>query len=109
MLAAKRPVVLDASFREQSKRQAALELARRHGAQFRFIECRVSEAISRARLAQRARGPSVSDGRAEIFDAFVASYEPVQELPAEAHVPLDTEGPLAETLARLRERLQMDG
>ena len=39
-----------------------------------------------ARLERRAQGPSVSDGRAEIFDDFAAKFEPASEL-GEGHAP----------------------
>jgi hypothetical protein len=47
----------------------------------------------------------VSDGRLEMFDAFVASYEPVDELPAAAHLRLMTDRPATETLAAIRQRI----
>jgi uncharacterized protein len=101
VLAARRPVVIDASFRARSERAAALELARRHGVPFRFIECTASAELCKQRLSERARGPSVSDGRLEIFDAFAASFEPVDELPPESHLRLDTARPLSEVLLPL--------
>jgi aminoglycoside phosphotransferase family enzyme/predicted kinase len=94
-----RSVVLDASFRARSHRLAARALAQRCAVQFRFIECVASPEVSRARLAERARGKSISDGRVEVYDAFVKSFEPVTELSAEHALRVDTSGPLEETLA----------
>jgi aminoglycoside phosphotransferase family enzyme/predicted kinase len=101
VLSSGRPVIIAASFRERSQRAALLELARRSGVRFGFIECAAPAAVCRARLVERSRGPSVSDGRLELFDAFAASFEPITELAPEQHVRLDTSGSLAETLQQL--------
>jgi aminoglycoside phosphotransferase family enzyme/predicted kinase len=98
-----RSVVLDATFRSRAERAAARRLAASVGASFRFVECRASEPVARARLADRARGPSVSDGRLEIYDEFARHYEPVTEFGAEEHVIVDTSGPLEASLAQLEE------
>jgi aminoglycoside phosphotransferase family enzyme/predicted kinase/CBS domain-containing protein len=102
-----RGVIIDASFRSRAAREAARELAGRYHVPFRFVECRADENASRARLAARARGSSVSDGRIEIFDAFRASFEPVEELPPDDHVLLDTTRSLDETIETLRARLDV--
>jgi predicted kinase len=97
-----RPVVVDASFRARADRLALLQLAERLGVALRFIECAVPLAVSRQRLQERARAASVSDGRSEILDAFVAAYEPVTELPAAVHVRIETSRPLDAVRAELR-------
>jgi hypothetical protein len=58
--------------------------------------------VCRARLEKRAQGPSASDGRLEIFDDFVRSYEAVTELPETQHVRFDTCLPATQTEARVR-------
>jgi uncharacterized protein len=101
VLGSGRSVIVDASFRSRDDRDAARQLARSLGAAFFFIECRVSDELARERLAARARGPSISDGRLEIFDEFVARYEPVSELPAQEHCRIDSGGSLASSLGQL--------
>jgi aminoglycoside phosphotransferase family enzyme/predicted kinase len=96
-----RSVVLDASFRERAQRRAARALAAKHGVQFTFVETGAPDDVLRARLAERAKSPSLSDGRLEVFDAFRAKYEPVEELPAFEHVRIDTSQPLRADHARL--------
>jgi hypothetical protein len=96
-----RSVVLDASFRERESRSAALELARRLGVRFFFIECATDEATLRRRLAERATRPSISDGRAELLTALAAHAESVEELPAPMHLRVDTARPLDTTLAEI--------
>ncbi len=105
VLASGRPVVLDASFRAPSMRAAARDLARRHGVPFHFVECRCRPETCRARLAQRAQERGVSDGRIEIFDAFAARFERASELLEAERLVVDTDRPLAETLAELRAAL----
>lgn len=97
-----RPVILDASFRERGQRQAALGLAQRVGVAFKFVECVAPLDLIRARLRTRETSASVSDGRLEILDAFVESYQPVDELPASTHLRLDTSRPESDSSAELR-------
>jgi aminoglycoside phosphotransferase family enzyme/predicted kinase len=92
-LASGRPVVLDASFRSARMREDARSLAREHGVPFLFVECRATPETCRARLEERARSESVSDGRVAIFDEFVRRFEAVSELPATQHVVVDTDSP----------------
>lgn len=96
-----RSVVIDATFRRRADREAARDLALARGASFCFIECHTSDAVARARLAARARGPSESDGRLEIYDELVASREAVTELAAHEHLRVDTSGSVEQTLAAL--------
>lgn len=105
VLSSRRPVVLDASFRSRELRALARELASRRGVPFTFVECRAPETLLRRRLAQRETERGVSDGRLEIFDDFLARWEPVDEVPAEDHLVLDTSRSFEETEKTLRERL----
>jgi aminoglycoside phosphotransferase family enzyme/predicted kinase len=101
-----RPVVLDASFRTAPLREAARELAARHGVPFLMVECQARPEVCRERLVRRERETTVSDGRLAIFDAFCARVEPVRELDQASLLVIDTERPLAETLEVLDERLR---
>jgi len=105
VLTSGRPVIVDASFRSRAMRRAAQDLASRHNVPFRFIECRADPSICRSRLAARTRERGVSDGRLEIFDAFCARFEAVDELAVDDHIVLDTTRPLDESTAALREHL----
>jgi uncharacterized protein len=105
VLSSRRPVVVDASFRSRELRARARSLASRHGVPFTFIECRAPESLLRRRLAERGSRRGISDGRLEIFDAFVARWQPVDELSPDLHLVLDTSRPLEETEAALRTRL----
>jgi len=97
-----RPVIVDASFRSRALRARVRALAEERGVPFRMVECRVAVEICRERLRERAKHASVSDGRLEIFDDFVASWEPVDELSAHEHLVVDTAQPLETSLAELR-------
>ena len=93
VLASGRPVIVDASFRSVQLRQAARSLAEKHGVPFQFIECRATADTCRARLVERARGESVSDGRLAVFEEFSSRFEPVTELPRNHHFVIDTDQP----------------
>jgi len=94
VLGSGRSVILDASFAQNSQRLAAAALAARLGASFTFVECHAPEAVIRARLAERAKQPALSDGRLEVFEAFRARYEPVRDLHAQQQLRLDTSAPI---------------
>jgi aminoglycoside phosphotransferase family enzyme/predicted kinase len=105
VLGSRRPVILDASFRTASSREQVSRIARGQGVPFLFVECTAPDEVCRERLRERAKRPSVSDGRLEIFDDIRRSFEPVTELSPERHLVLDTSQPFDEVLARLRERI----
>ncbi len=91
-----RPVVLDATFRSSAFRAGARALATRNRVPFVYIECVAPPHVGRERLRER---PSASDGRLEIFDAFVAGYEPPDELAREERIRVDTTRPFDQSLA----------
>lgn len=103
-----RTVVIDASFRSRSARADAVELARHHGVPFLFVECRVTRDLARQRLRERAREASVSDGRLEIFEHFVAAWQPADEFPTSEHLVLDTALAPESNLERILEHLDME-
>jgi predicted kinase len=105
VLSSGRAVVLDASFRSNELRRAARELAVAHRVPFRFVECRAPRDVCLARLAERERQGSVSDGRRAIFDDFCARYEPAFGLAPAEHLAIDTTRPFDETLDDLRRRI----
>jgi aminoglycoside phosphotransferase family enzyme/predicted kinase len=106
VLASGRPVILDASFRSPEMRARAHRLAMEHGVPFEHVECVCDRETCLARLAERAKHESVSDGRVEIFDDFVAKYrspDDEERTSFAGHVRLDTTKPLEESLETLRE------
>lgn len=101
VLGSGRSVIIDASFRTRSMRQQVRQLSRALSVAFTFVECRVPIEVSRQRLRERAKAPSISDGRSEILEAFSSRYEPVVELPAGEHVVVSSAGPVSESLGQL--------
>ncbi|HEY6879315.1 MAG TPA: AAA family ATPase, partial [Polyangiales bacterium] len=95
-----RGVVLDASFRAKAHRERVRQLAAQHGVEVLFVECEVDRETALGRLAERAQQPHISDGRAEIYDAFAEHFEPTDDLPAERHVRFSTKGPVNAALER---------
>ncbi len=84
-----RRVVLDGTFRSRERRAHARELAGRHGAAFRFVECRADEAVIRQRLAER----DDPKGWLAMFEHFLTIWEPVDELHDDELFRLDTSQP----------------
>jgi aminoglycoside phosphotransferase family enzyme/predicted kinase len=105
VLASGRPVILDASFRSRDQRSAALSLAQQAGVRFFFVETRASDRVCRERIAKRSSESSVSDGRVDIYEDFVAQWQAVDELDPTQHVVLDSTRSLQENERTLREIL----
>lgn len=105
VLSSGRPVILDASFRSRALRAAARKLAMDHGVPFYFVECRADLDECRRRLRAREGQQTVSDGRLEIFEDFVESFEPVEELPPSEHLVMNTTLPMETNADRLQAEL----
>lgn len=102
ILQAGKSVLIDASFKKQTDRMDALELARRRQAEFLLIECRCSEEGVRRRLNRRASGAEeFSDGRWEIYRDQQKDFEKVEGMELTNHVILDTEASVEESLQSL--------
>lgn len=106
VLASGRPVVVDASFRTKKAREAAERLASAHNVPFRLLECVAPTDVCRQRLVARDRKTSVSDATPGIYEAFVAGYEPICELPPTEHVRIDTTRAIDDTLAQVRREIE---
>jgi hypothetical protein len=103
VLASRRSVIVEASFRSTDSRRAARRLAQDLGVGFAFVECQAPVDTCRKRLATRAPGPS--EASAAIFDDFIASYEPVREISGSEHVVVDTTGSIDMAVDALAQRL----
>ncbi len=103
-----RSVILDATFRSRAHRAKVRALSETLSVQLTFMECRCPRELTMQRLQRRAQAPSLSDGRAEIFDTLAASFEPVTELPCSQYLLLETSTPADQTLARALRALGED-
>jgi len=84
-------VILDASFKKEIDRSAALSLAREMNADFLLIECTCEEGILRERLARRTReAGQPSDGRWEIFGKQKEDFEKIEGVDSRLHLNLNT-------------------
>jgi aminoglycoside phosphotransferase family enzyme/predicted kinase len=108
VLASGRSVVIDASFRSRALREQARALAHAAAVPFLLVECRADRNTCLGRLAVRARDTAqASDGRAEIWDEFSASFEPVVEFGPEEHLVVDTSHAWSSTIEAIRLRVPM--
>src|SRR5204863_8157779 len=89
----------------RAHRGAARSFAQKHGVPFYVVECRADFDECRKRLRRRSEEPSVSDGRLEVFDDFVARWETIDEIDPKEHIVVDTSRPVAENERLLRERI----
>jgi uncharacterized protein len=89
--------ILDATFGRKSQRGKMVRLAKRHKVPLLLIHCTAADELTRKRLDQRAsEGTDLSDGRWEIFLAQQAAYEPIEEIPWESCLKLNTDSPVEE-------------
>lgn len=99
-------VVLDGSYSRRKDRDRVRELAARYGARSIFIFCTCSEAAVRHRLALRAQDPeAVSDGRWEIYQHQLATFERPDALLETDCLHLNTEQSVAGMVAWLTAQL----
>jgi aminoglycoside phosphotransferase family enzyme/predicted kinase len=94
-------VILDATFSNTHQRGEALRLARDADVNIVFVECLSPVNLSKARLMKRKTGPSISDARLRHFEQFNKRFEPLNEIPDEIHVPVDTQRALKECIQKI--------
>jgi aminoglycoside phosphotransferase family enzyme/predicted kinase len=95
-------VILDGSFKKRKDRTAARDLAQETQADFLLIECSSSDEEIHKRLVRRAREKNEpSDGRAELLAEQKRDYDPVEGFDPALYLPLNTECPPQELLARI--------
>jgi hypothetical protein len=103
-LAAKRGVIIDATFQLRRGRDAARALAAAQQVPLLLVECHCPEDVVRRRLAERAaRGDSPSDADWNIYLEQRKRYEAIGDDEAAGHLVLDTAA-APEHMARLIEQ-----
>jgi len=93
-----RSVVLDASFSRLKWRHDALQLATDLNTNFLLVECRCSEETMRKRLLKRDDESGLSQARVHHLPQMKKVFEPVEELPVEQHIVVDTDQPFLTVL-----------
>jgi aminoglycoside phosphotransferase family enzyme/predicted kinase len=101
--------IVDATFRHRDDRDAFLS-ASNTAAPAVFLECQAPRAVATERARRRERQPTrASDADLEVVIRERQSWEPLEEVPAPAHLVLRTDRPLEEivgdVLALLDRRL----
>ena len=90
--------LVDATFRHRADRDAF-----RNAAPLLFVECRAPARVLAERAAQRDRKPGrVSDASLSVVMRESSTWEPLDELPAEAHVTLRSDRRVEAQLEDLR-------
>lgn len=102
-----RSVILDATYRRRSDRDAARFLARRMGARFAAVECVAPDEVVRERIEQRrAEGSSWSDGRWEVYLQQRAAFEPLEEIAVLERATVNASAPLAVQTAQVLHHIE---
>ena len=95
-----RSVILDATFSQRKWREEARRLAADLDTNFVFVECLGRPESLRRRLARREKSPGLSDARPQHLDRMLGDFEPVTELPDQAHVKINTDVSRRKAFAR---------
>ncbi len=90
-------VLIDASFKEERRRLAFVDVARDWGVPVRILECVSPPNLVRKRLARRTKDPSDADW--SIYEHVRATWEPFGPRTDELHDTIDTSGSPAESTA----------
>ena len=93
-----RSVVLDASYSRRRWRDEVRRLAADIDVNVIFVQCICPEETLRERLRLRAAAGSVSDARLQHLPALMRDFDPLDELPPDAHVRANTIGDVTEVL-----------
>lgn len=104
-VARRRGVIVDATFRHLADRRAFMA-AFGEPAPALFIECRAPRAVLAQRASLRAQDPGrVSDADVSVVLGEERSWEPLEEVPAQAHLILRTDRPVQRIVEDLMELL----
>lgn len=98
-------VILDATFTKQVLRNQARELAAKYHAEYLMIECSTDKNKLTARLNDRIKTDSVSDGRLEILEHQLTQFEPIGDK-NHIHMVIDTSGPLEDNITQIMDHLE---
>ncbi len=93
--------ILDATFSLTKWREEAGQLAADHDTNLIFVECVCAKEIIRERLRQREQSQNISDARLQHLTDIVNNFEPIREIPEEAHIRVDTEKPFESSILQL--------
>jgi uncharacterized protein len=93
--------ILDATFSQSKWREEAKQLATDLDTNLIFVECVCAKEIIAERLKQREQNQSISDARLLHLTDIVKAFEPLDELPEEMHLRIDTEKSIEWSLQKL--------
>ena len=88
-------VVLDATFREQARRDRVAAVAAEHEGRFRFVHVTCADSVVRERIAEREG--DASDADVAVYEQLKGEFESIDR----THVHVDNSGTLAETRAQV--------
>lgn len=97
-------VILDATYGSRHQRSEVVRLAKDMDVNLMFVQCICREDVIKERLKARETVTTISDARLHHFSQIKAGFEPLDELPDEMHIVVDTEKPIDETMGQILAR-----
>jgi predicted kinase len=95
------PVILDATYGRRHERNNVFLLAKDMDVNLVFVECICADFKLKERLKQRDVMASVSDARLHHFEQINALFEPLNDVPRDMYIKVDTDVPLEQSLAQI--------
>lgn len=101
-----RSVILDATFSRQAKRKSLVEMFKKIGVPYYFVETVTSDRIIKKRLVARENDSKVvSDARLENFETLNQIYESPEELNSGHLLTVNTEQPVEQSVRQIYKQL----
>ncbi|MCD6185416.1 MAG: AAA family ATPase [Deltaproteobacteria bacterium] len=102
-------VIIDATFSTRHWRIEAIRMAEDMDVNIVFVECLLSDELTKKRLVERENVVSVSDARVHHFEDLKRLFEPLESLPNEMHIRLNTIKPLNECMQQILSHKERGG
>jgi aminoglycoside phosphotransferase family enzyme/predicted kinase len=91
-------VIIDATYGRRHHRDEVFRLARDMDVNLIFVECICPETLIKNRLKGRELISTTSDARLRHLEQIAALFDPIEEVPPEMHIRVNTEGPLGKSM-----------
>ena len=102
-------VILDATFQRRPNRDAVRQTADDSDLPVLFVECRCPIDVAARRIADRRHRPeTVSDADVRVLQEQQTTFDPLDELPPDQHLILNTQQPVAESIRQIVDRLSVN-
>lgn len=94
-------VILDATYGDRHQRLEVIRLAKDMDMNLIFVECKCPEEVVKKRLIRRETESPVSDARIQHFEQIKERFEPLDEVPDDMYISVDTVKTLEQSMEHI--------